>query len=260
MNKITLLAGVAAMLTLVGAGCQGNAGADLTAGNSGTNQGKVIFSITDAAANMRGVTAVRLTVDKIEMHSQTENWVTVSNDTKTFDLLALKASAMAKLAAESTVAAGTYNQIRLQVQKIVVVKNGVESEAKLPSNELKLSGIFKVGANATTSITLDVIADLSLHLTGSGKFIFAPVVKLESRSNAEVRIGPDGAVTISGGQVDVNIMIGMDLKGEEKADFKVDADSKLEVNEAGDIEIKIGTTSLRTDNGLKVKVGGDVQY
>ncbi|MDP3794185.1 MAG: DUF4382 domain-containing protein, partial [Candidatus Uhrbacteria bacterium] len=256
MNKLSLFVSVVALGAFLGAGCQSNVGANLNNGNAtsaaagdqGTAKGKVIFSITDtdAAASMQGVTAVQMTIDKIEMHSATKGWVNVSNDTKTFDLLTLKASGLTKLAAETNVAVGAYNQIRVHVKKIVVVKNGVSTEAKLPSNELKLNGIFNVNADAVTSVKLDIIVSQSLHITGKGKFIFAPVIKLESRSNATVQVGSDGFVSISGGKVNTNIMAGMDIKGEEKENFKLDADSNMEINDEGVIELK---------SGLKVKVG-----
>ncbi len=266
MNKIYFFVSVVALGALLGAGCQSNVGANISDGNAtstavgdnGAAKGKVVFSITDAAASMQGVTDVRMTVDKIEMHSAAEGWVTVSNDTKTFNLLVLKANGTAQLATETNVAVGTYDQIRVHVQKIVVVKNGTSAEATLPSHELKLNGNFIVTANTTESIKLDVIADQSLHVTGKGKFIFAPVIKLESRSNATVQVGSDGSVTISGGKVNSNTMAGMDLKGEEKEGFQLDANSNLDINNEGAIELMSGTSTLHIKNGLKVK--GDVQY
>lgn len=233
MNKTHFLLSAVALVALVGAGCQGNA----DTGNNSNAQGEVIFSITDAATSLEGVTDIRMTVDKIEMHSAADGWITVSNDTKTFDLLALQAAERAELAAQINVATGTYNQINLHVQKIVVVKNGIEAVAKLPSNELKLNGIFHVNADTTTSVELDILADQSLHLTGKGTFIFTPVIKLESRSNAKVRITSDGDVTVTGGDINSNATMGMDLKGEVKSDFTVDQNSNLEVNSSGTIEL-----------------------
>lgn len=233
MDKTNFLLSAVALVALVGAGCQGTA----DTGNNSNAQGEVIFSITDAATSLEDVTDVRMTVDKIEMHSTADGWITVSNDIKTFDLLALQAAGRAELAAQIKVATGTYNQINVHVQKIVVVKNGVEAIAKLPSNELKLNGIFRVNANTTTSVQLDILADQSLHLTGQGTFIFTPVIKLESRSNATVRVLSNGAVTVTGGDINSNATMGMDLKGEVKSDFKVDQKSNLEVNSSGTIEL-----------------------
>ncbi|MDO8626106.1 MAG: hypothetical protein Q7K39_01445 [Candidatus Magasanikbacteria bacterium] len=71
----------------------------------------------------------------------------------------------------------------------------------------------KEGADATNSVKLDFIADQSLHLTGNGKFIFAPVVKLESRSKADVQVGSDDSVAVSGDDVDSEATVSMDLKG-----------------------------------------------
>ena len=53
-------------------------------------QGKVVFGVTDVAEDMSGVSSVFVTVNKVEIHSAAKGWVTVSNETKQYDLLVLK--------------------------------------------------------------------------------------------------------------------------------------------------------------------------
>jgi len=191
--------------------------------------GKVIFSITDAAADMKAVTAVRMTVSKIEMESATEGWVTVSNQTQTHDLLDLKARNDWALLAETNVPADTYNQVRLMVQKVEVVMSTTTKTAKLPSGELKLVGKVVVEEDTTSSVNIDVFADKSLHTTGKGEFIFAPVVKMESRSDAEVSVANNDTVTVSGGKVDAAVNAGMDIDGTVKTNFMLDLKTDLEI-------------------------------
>lgn len=252
---------MAMALVLVGAGCRGNTSTDANysdksdANNASTSaEGKVIFSITDAATNMNGVTAVNLTVDKIEMQSEASGWVTVSNEVMQYDLLALKAKGELALAAQTAVPEGVYNQVRLHVKKVTVVKSGVESEAKLPSNTLQVKGKFTVKQSSTTSVKLDFVADESLHLTGNGKFIFIPVVKAESRTGAEVTVSSNNVVLVSGGSVETSASVGMDVDGTVRDDFKLDADEKLEINEDGVIKLNgAGGEKASSAAGLKLK-------
>jgi hypothetical protein len=254
---------MATALVLVGAGCRGNTSTDANyTGTSDVNnastsaEGKVIFSITDAATNMNGITAVNLTVDKIEMQGEASGWVTVSNEVMQYDLLKLKAKEELALAAQTAVPEGAYNQVRLHVKKITVVKSGVEAEAKLPSNTLQVKGKFTVKQGSTTSVKLDFVADESLHLTGNGKFIFTPVVKLESRTNANVSVGADNIVIVSGGSVESNPVVGMDVDGTVRDDFKLDANEKLEINEDDVIKLNRGNNTSSAA-GLKLRVIND---
>ncbi len=251
MNKSIIIA-FAAAVALMGAGCTGYFNSNNSTTPPSANQGKVIFSVTDAAADMSGVTSVQMTVDKIEMHSAANGWVTVSNDVKTFDLLALKAQGALAAAADVNVAEGTYNQIRLHVQKVAVVKSGVEAEAKLPSNNLEVTGTFTVTHDSTTSVKLDFLADESFHITGNGKFIFAPVVKTESRTNADVSVAGDDKVVVSGGSVESDSTEGMDVDGTMRDGFKLEAGEKLEIND--DDTIHLGTSSAKSNGEAEVKV------
>ncbi|TSC83891.1 MAG: hypothetical protein G01um101413_694 [Parcubacteria group bacterium Gr01-1014_13] len=258
MRKGILLA-FAAAIALMGAGCTGNVGVNTnpTTTPYSAAQGKVIISITDAAAQMNGITSVQLTVDKIEMHSATQGWITVSNESKTFDLLALKAKSALALAAHTNVAQDTYNQIRLHVTKVLVVKSTSTVEAKLPSNNLEVNGKFTVVSGTTNSVKVDFVVDESLHITGKGKYIFSPVLKIESRTNANATITTDDMVTLTGGNVESNIEVGMDVNGTMRDNFKLKTDEKLEINADNTIKLLMSTSNLKikADTGAKVEVG-----
>src|SRR3989344_2063491 len=101
------------------------------------NKGKVVFSITDAAADMQQISSIQMTINKIEMHSATQGWITVSSQPKTYDLLQLKQSGTFQIYADATVAADTYNQIRLQADNIIVVHSQTAKQSKLLSVDLK---------------------------------------------------------------------------------------------------------------------------
>lgn len=206
-------------------------------------QGKVVVGITDATSNIEGVSSVLITVNKVEIHSAGSGWTTVSNETKQYDLLVLKQSGAVSLLANANIDVGTYDQIRLMISKVIVVKNGVEQEAKLPSGELKIVGNIVVNADKTSSIVFDFIADKSLHITGNGKFIFAPVIKVNKRSDVTVELKSNDEVDIKDGEEENDENVGMDSKGEVKRDFELkgnlNIDNEDNIQGEDNVEIKL---------------------
>lgn len=245
MNKKTLATMVVALsLVLMGAGCSSQA----TVSKNETikdGYGKVVVSITDAAKNIFDVTELALTENKVELHSTTDGWITVSTDTKTFKVMELKALNKLALVAMVDVLPGRYDQLRMSVVSIkVTTKDGVTTEAKLPSNKLTFKTAITVSSGATSSISMDFLADASLHVTGNGKFIFTPVVKIENRSNATVLVADDDSVDIENGTVEENITHGMDLDGDMKSDFKLGNDRELDIDDDGKVTTTIKTKKL----------------
>lgn len=215
---------------------------------SGVNtQGSVVFGITDAAADIKNVSEISMTVSKIEVHSTADAWVTLSGEAKTYNLLALNKSGEIILAGWANVAAGSYDQARIMVDKVTVtMTDGSTKTAKLPSGELKLMQDFMVTASTTSSVTLDFLGDRSLHLTGSGTYIFTPVVKSETRDNAEVEADAQGKLKIGGGSIRGNSNFGMDLNGEVKKDFEVKAGTKIELDAKGEIKLPAGLLKIES--------------
>jgi len=210
-------------------------------------QGKIIFGITDAAANMGDVSAVLITVNRVQIHSEASGWVTVSNETKQYDLLALKQSGAISLLASSTAAIGTYDQVKLMISKVIVTKNGVQIEAKLPSGELKIVGNLVVNPDRTSSMVFDFIADKSLHITGNGKLIFAPVIKIKKQNDVSILIKSNGEINITGDKEDDDEEnVGMDEKGEIKNDFELKGQLDIDDDD-----------NIRLDGGVSVKIKTD---
>ncbi len=214
---------------LGGAGCY-------TSDKPASVEGRAVFTITDAATELTGVTAVNLTVDKVEVHSATEDWVTVSTATKQYDLLQLKATNSAALLADVNLAAGTYEQVRLHISKVMVIANGKTTEAKLPSTTLKIVGNLTIVGGQTSTASLDFMVDKSLHLA-NGTYILAPVVRLLTTKGADVSVSSTGKVEVSGGKVESDETVGMDEKGEVKEDFELDDD--LEIDAKGMIKVDL---------------------
>ena len=202
-----------------------------------TAKGNAVFTITDAAPNMKSVTSVKITVDGIKAHSDKQGWMNVSNTAQTFDLLELSGKGIQTLMASVNLEPDLYEQLRLDISKALVTDDSGEHEAKLPSGELKIVGIFVVNANSTSTATFDFIANESLHVTGNGKYVMAPVIKLETKENADVKIKDDNTVDIKGGVVKSSMKVGMDADGNVGVGREISNDVDISI-ESGKVKIK----------------------
>ncbi len=193
-------------------------------------QGKVIYSITDAALDMGMISEINMTVSSVEMHSAASSWATVSTTPYTYNLLNLQATNTNAFLAQISAPVGTYDQVRLMVSNVMIkMKDGTTKQAKLPSGELKINTTLVVNANMTSSVNFDFMASKSLHMTGNGGYIFAPVVKTETKSDAEVKVNSDNSVTIGRGHIDSDATLGMDIDGSVKLNFELNSDVKLDI-------------------------------
>jgi hypothetical protein len=210
------------------------------AGCTQTPTGRVLFAVSDAAADMGSVIGVSITVDSVEVQNDANQWVTVSSSPKTYDLLALKATGVQALLADVQLKEGTYNQVRLIISKVVVTDANGTHDAKLPSNELKIVGRLVVDANSTSTAVFDFVADESLHMTGDGQYILAPVVRLETRNRANASVESDKSVRIEGGNVVSSDKYGMDANGEFGKGHMIPANADLTIESDGKVKSHIG--------------------
>lgn len=202
--------------------------------------GRVVFSVTDAAADMGAVSEINMKVNSVEVHSATSGWATVSTTPRTYSLLSLNQRSQSELLADADIRAGTYDQIRLNVDSVAVItKAGATKVARLPSGVLTISSELIVNANETSSVNFDFVADKSLHTTANGEYVFAPVVKTETRSDTTVSIDSKSVVTINGGNVDDTTTVGMDIDGSIKVNFQLKSNQKLNIGTDNKIELSL---------------------
>lgn len=202
-------------------------------------QGRAVFSVTDAAANMSTISEINMKVNRVAVHSSANGWVTVSETPRVYSLLSLNARKQSELLADVQMDVGTYDQVRLTIDSISIkTKAGSTEEAKLPSGELKINTNLVVNKDTTSSINFDFLADKSLHITGNGEYIFAPVVKTQTKSNAEVSVNAKSVVTIEGGSIDNTNTAGMDIDGSVKVDFQIKKDQKLNLDTNNVIKVE----------------------
>jgi len=117
-------------------------------------------------------------------------WITIIDYEATFNLFEVIEEA-AILGSEN-VTAGKYTQIRMDVIKV----EGLTSDdtpyiATVPSGTLKIVRPFEVRDGSTTILTVDFDGDKSLIITGKGKFLFKPVVRLQVERSSPPANGGD---------------------------------------------------------------------
>jgi len=118
--------------------------------------------------------------NKEENQEENGEWLTIEVDNGSFDLLQLQGEDLSALLATGELEAGKYTQIRLLIDTIGITLNGDEEppEVMLPSGNLKFVRPFEIFPDETTTILLDFDAAKSVVVTGNGKIIFKPVIKL----------------------------------------------------------------------------------
>ena len=198
-------------------------------GGSSSAEGTVVMGMADAAADMGAVTSVKVTVNSVKVHASGGAWTDVSTKSQTYDLLQLKAKGTTELLAQTKLKAQSYDQLELGISKVVVTDKQGDHEAKLPSNTLKFKGNLEVKANSTATARFDIKTDKSLHMTGKGEYILAPVVQLDTRSDAQAKVESNNTVTITGGTTTASGLVGTDIEGNVDAGLSISSDAILEL-------------------------------
>lgn len=215
-TKLYLVTATLAMLALVASACAQPA---LTPSDEPSTTptttpapaltGTLELLVTDAPPR-EAVTSIMVTVAEVQVHmasaeqekeqsssdNQTQEqeleqqqtqqgegkWITIglSANTTTFDLLLIEG--IEQFLGTSEVDAGKYTQVRLVVETVQVrIGTGALQDATVPSKTLKIVHPFKIVGGETTALVIDFDADKMVTVTGSGKIIVKPVVKLLTR-------------------------------------------------------------------------------
>ena len=186
MNKARVLISVLiiSLLTIMVGGCAPPAGS-----------GTLNVYVTDAPPREE-VASIMVTLSEVQVHKAAAEqeqeqeqegegeWITigVSENAAEFDLLDIKG--VEQFLGSSEIEAGKYTQVRLVVDTIKVAfkdasgNEGELEEAEVPSKELKLVHPFDIVEGETTALVIDFDADRMVTVTGAGKIIVKPVVKL----------------------------------------------------------------------------------
>lgn len=203
---------------------------------SGRTLGTVYFLLKDKLANIEDVTSFEVTISNVLVHSSdNDNWVSVTTQSKTFDLVSLSNNEILGLIDEKRLEVGNYNQIRFEVNEVKAVLNGEKITAKIPSNTIKIIGDIEVLSGNGNVVLLDFLLNESLHMTGEGKLIFVPVIKFESYTGASVQLQQDKA-NIKGGNKKFEVEVSMDENGVVAQGNKIKEDVELTIDSYGIIK------------------------
>jgi len=145
-------------------------------------RGTLILKITDAPGDLN-ITEALVTMSQVRVHYAgiDENdtmgeWITIVNESQTFDLIALQNAT--ELFGSANLSAGWYTQIRLYVEEAIVTIDGVQYDLEISPKHVKLIKPWKIVDGETLVLTLDFDVQKSIHETGSGKYMMKPTIKV----------------------------------------------------------------------------------
>jgi hypothetical protein len=181
-------AAVAALgLAALMAGCGGG-------GGSASGSGQLSVLMGDAPLSLTGVSAVNVTISKVEVHGGSSvdatgtgtdsSWKTVWQGSQTFNLLALAnvkdMTTLPHIVDRGSLPAGHYNQLRMIVSSGNIVVNGTPQPLVIPSGgNTGLKALpFDVASRQDTVLFLDFDLSQSVNLQGDGTYKLQPVIRL----------------------------------------------------------------------------------
>lgn len=149
-----------------------------------SGDGTVSIYMVDSPAPYDSVVVFVTRVEVRTTGSDTiSDWSEVRGDSVRFDLLVLRNGARGVLGSHVLVP-GHYTQIRLIVGAgSYVVDGGVKHALTIPSgmeSGIKLNHDFDIVAGQTYELLLDFDAGRSIHMTGNGKYMMNPVIRVSA--------------------------------------------------------------------------------
>ena len=179
MRNLTtiLFAAAAAIAVAFAVGCS-----DSTSPAGAEGEGRLTLTMVDAPGDFD---AVNIVVIGVRAHrageDSTSGWFAVCEDTFTVDLLTLT-DGHGVVLADTLLPAGHYSQIRLLLgDGCNVVVDGVAHDLEVPSGStsgLKLNHPFTLAEGTVYAATLDFDAHRSIHMTGNGRWMMRPVIRI----------------------------------------------------------------------------------
>ncbi len=120
--------------------------------------GNLVVGVTDAPST-GAVTHIYLTITDLTLQGSGNSSTTYKVNATTFDLLAL--TNVTKWLGKNSVPAGNYTMIRFSVTKAIATVSGTNETLNVPSGEIKVPIHFTIAAGKTTTVLLDITADMT---------------------------------------------------------------------------------------------------
>jgi len=190
VKHIVVIFSVLIGMSLTGCGGGSSSG---SGGRSGSSEGFLTLSITDAAIDE--VTEVWVQFTAIELKPAGSPSFTISFDSPVnINLLSLQGSLSQDFFNKAVVDSGVYNWVRLAVNaeadgtfdSYLVMKDGSQHELHIPSGSqtgLKINDSFVVDRNTESSMTIDFDLRKSIVMS-SGEYHLKPVLRLVENSKS----------------------------------------------------------------------------
>ncbi len=135
--------------------------------------GTVVMRVTDSPVS--NVSHVYLTITGVSFQGESNGSASYSVNSTRFDLLALVN--VTKLLGKNTVPTGNYTMIRFTVSSAIATISGSNVTLTVPSGQVKVPTHFEVKSGKTTTIVLDITADMT-NISASSNF--RPVVTVKT--------------------------------------------------------------------------------
>ncbi|MFQ6084062.1 MAG: DUF4382 domain-containing protein [Candidatus Aminicenantia bacterium] len=126
---------------------------------------------------------IYITINQVRVQKTETGFITVSETSRTYDLLKLREKQ--ELLLDTSMDEGMYTQIRLSISSGEIVIEGESHQMVVPSEEVKIPIVFEIKGEEKTKIVLDFEAEHSILVTGTGVtkiYILRPVIRVESVS------------------------------------------------------------------------------
>ncbi len=134
------------------------------------------YNISEALVTISEVRVHYAGINNTDSNDTFGEWITIVNESQTFDLIALQN--VSELFATANLTAGWYTQIRLYVENALVTIDELQYDLNIPSKNIKLISPFIIEDGQITILTLDFDVQKSVHETGNGKYMFKPTIKV----------------------------------------------------------------------------------
>jgi Domain of unknown function (DUF4382) len=120
--------------------------------------GSLIIGVKDAPST-GAVSHIYITITDITLQGSGNSNATFKVNATSFDLLALQN--VTKMLGNNSVPSGNYTMVRFGVTAAVATVSGANVSLTVPSGEIKVPMQFTVASGKTTTIVLDITADMT---------------------------------------------------------------------------------------------------
>lgn len=191
---------------------------------------RLLLTITDDAVAITDIDSIFMSTTNIEARNANNQWISVTDQLRTYDLLKLKRESKMELMLDTIIPEGTYNQLRIKIESVVVIKNGLANTVRLPSNTVILPFSLPLRTGQTAALMLDIQADKSLHISADNQYIFAPVIHMDALGEIQIVQKSSSKVEFFGGLPKYAASFGMIETGAmQQNSLGIDSLSRIEI-------------------------------